>query len=133
MYNKIFLWDKFLHLSSAMLLAAIGYSIIASYLNKEIIEKIKPSFFFIFTLTFTITVGVFWEFHEFTFDSLLHLNMQRYESPSGIAFVGQTALYDTISDMLCNTIGALILSTYGYYKIKNKPEWLKSIAFKKNK
>ena len=129
-YNIIFFWDKLLHLSSAILLTSVGFSLMASFFNKENIQDIKPLFFTLYAFMFAVAIGVFWEFWEFSFDSLLDMNMQRYHLPDGESFVGQQALYDTMSDLLCNTIGALGFALYGFIQIKKDKNWLLNTAFK---
>lgn len=123
-YDLIKHWDKLLHFSSAMLLTSLGFAIMGFFINKDLCRQINPLFFALFAFGFAVALGVFWEFHEFTFDSLLNLNMQRYQLPNKELLCGQAALYDTISDLITNTVGALLYTIYAYYKIKKDSAWL---------
>ncbi|MDF9867711.1 hypothetical protein OKW22_001289 [Bacilli bacterium PM5-3] len=128
-YHIIIFWDKLLHISSAILLCAIGLSI-AITLNKNN-KEVNPLFIALFAFLFAATIGIFWEFHEFTFDYLLDMNMQRYLTPSGVELIGQSVLYDTMSDLLCNITGALIFTVYSLFKMRKDIGWINTYKFKK--
>lgn len=126
-YSKVYYWDKFLHFSSAMLLVALGIGFL-SYLMPKF-DHLTVSTVILFGFFFAMTAGVFWEFYEFTFDGLLHLNMQRFLTSSGKELLGRAALMDTMSDLFTNTFGALIFSIFCYFKAKSNPKWLTYLAF----
>ncbi|MEG0283758.1 MAG: hypothetical protein RR543_03555 [Erysipelotrichales bacterium] len=132
MYGKIFLWDKLLHLTSAMLLCSVGYALIGYFISEEVVNKINPIIITIFAFMFAVAVGAFWEMYEFTGDGFFNLNMQRYMK-AGVPFIGRVALYDTMSDMFVNTLGALIYAIVIHLKLRKEPEVLLEIAFKKDK
>lgn len=82
----------------------------------------------LFSFTFGITCGVFWEFYEFTADSLANLNLQRYAAGSHL-LVGRAALMDTMGDLFADVTGALIMALIGYLMIKNNPNSSKYLVF----
>ena len=71
-------WDLILHTINGFLCAAIGFSLI-DILNKS--EKLHitltPIFVAITAFCFSMTIGVLWEFFEYTGDKLLNFDMQK--------------------------------------------------------
>ncbi|BAL62288.1 hypothetical protein QQG09_03625 [Melissococcus plutonius] len=125
-------WDKILHLFSPILLVALGYSLTNFFLKDVSLKKINPWLFLFIGFSFAGICGVFWEFWEFIWDGLIDLNLQRYMTESGIPYVGRAALMDTMEDLLTNTAGSLILTTYSFTQ-RHKPNYFKSYAFYKRK
>lgn len=123
-------WDKILHAVSPILLVAVGYAIIGYCLRDTDFSKISPWLFIVMGFAFAGLCGVFWEFWEFTCDTVANMNLQRYMTESGVPYVGREALMDTMGDLLTNTLGALILTVYSFTQRK-KPEYFKSYAFRK--
>lgn len=66
----------------------------------------------LFSISFAIAAGVFWEIYEFTMDILFDLHMQG------------GGLFDTMKDLISNTIGAILTSigfgAYLRYKLKQE-------------
>lgn len=56
--------------------------------------------------------------------------MQKYALESGELLIGQTALVDTMKDLIIDTVGALSVSTIGYIMSKNKNGWLDGLQIK---
>lgn len=77
-YIKIPIWDTVLHTINGFLAAAIGFSL-AEILNRH--EKVKvqlsPLFMAIVGFSFSMTIGVVWEFFEFGMDMFFGLDMQK--------------------------------------------------------
>ena len=71
-------WDTMLHTLNGFLCAAVGFSLI-DIINREERFKIKlsPLFLSLVAFCFSMTVGVMWEFFEFTADRYLSLDMQK--------------------------------------------------------
>lgn len=120
-YYRFPFWDMVLHGFSAAMIAALGF-IIVSYLNNS--EKIdialSPFFVAMFAFCFAMTCGAIWEIYEFTADALLGTNMQKFITAENEVLAGHAALVDTMKDMIVNTIGALIVTTLGYFTLKKK-------------
>ena len=77
-YLKYQHWDTILHTTSGFLLAAVGYSLV-NLLNKS--ENVKfqlsPAYLAIVAFSFSMCMGVLWEFFEFAADRWLLLDMQK--------------------------------------------------------
>ena len=71
-------WDTMLHTTTGFLCAAFGFSFI-DILNCD--TKIKftlsPVYVALAAFCFSMTIGVLWEFFEFSVDRLFHLDMQK--------------------------------------------------------
>ena len=83
----------------------------------------------LFALAFGTTIGVLWEFYEFTFDGLLSMNMQRYMAAGGVLLRGRAALMDTMGDLFMDFFGSLGLAVFGYFGIKRDLRWLDTFKF----
>lgn len=130
-YGKFTHWDKLLHFSSAMLLVAFGIGIVA-YLLRHVEKNNSTTLAIIlFGFFFAMTVGVFWEFYEFSFDGLLGLNMQRFAKSNGDNLVGRAVLFDTMGDLFINTLGALVFSVYCFIQSKKDLSFIEKWALQK--
>ncbi|GAY72795.1 hypothetical protein [Lentilactobacillus kosonis] len=121
-------WDKYEHVLAGIMLAGIGYPIFNSLAHVRSSARTHPGLMSLFSFTFGITCGVFWEFYEFTADSLANLNLQRYAAGSHL-LVGRAALMDTMGDLFADVTGALIMALIGYLMIKNNPNSSKYLVF----
>ena len=77
-YNIIPNWDTILHTLNGFLAAAIGFSLI-DILNRtdKVHIALSPIFVALVAFCFSMTVGVVWEFFEYTADSILSTDMQK--------------------------------------------------------
>lgn len=112
-YTRFWWWDMALHTTSGFLLGIIGF-LMVHILNEteEIGLQMKPGFVAFFAFLFAIGIGVIWEIFEFSMDALFGMNMQKpmLGDPSGLT--------DTMWDLIVDSIGALIVSMFGYIYIK---------------
>lgn len=71
-------WDSMLHIINGFLMAAIGFSLI-DILNRidRIHFVLSPVFVAIVAFCFSMTIGVMWEFFEFTADVVVITDMQK--------------------------------------------------------
>lgn len=87
-------WDTMLHTLNGFLCAAIGFSLL-DILNRN--EKLKfslsPVYLAVVAFCFSMTIGVLWEFFEFSVDQLFLLDMQK--------------------DTVVNSIGSVMLDPSG--------------------
>ena len=114
-YYLISYWDTILHAFSGAMLGALGFSLISILNNtKEINLELSPFFVSLFAFCFAMAAGAIWEIYEFSVDSLLSLNMQKYMLEDGTPLIGQEALADTMKDIIVDAISALVISTAGY-------------------
>ena len=114
-YYLISYWDTILHAFSGAMLGALGFSLISILNNtKEINLELSPFFVSLFAFCFAVAAGAIWEIYDFSVDSLLSLNMQKYMLADGTPLIGQEALADTMKDIIVDAISALVISTAGY-------------------
>lgn len=114
-------WDTILHAFSGAMLGLLGFALV-SFLNnsKHIKFVLSPFFVSLFAFCFALSAGAIWEIYEFTFDSLLSLNMQKFALSDGTPLVGQEALADTMKDIIVDAISALAVSVFGYFSLIKK-------------
>lgn len=158
-------WDTMLHTLSGFLVAALGFSLVNLLNdNKKIVFSLSPFFIVLVAFCFSMTVGVLWEFVEFTCDQIWQLDMQKDTiiqsiasitlDPSGgntpyvISGITDTAvngtdlgingyldigLYDTMTDLFVNFIGALVFCSIGYISMKKgeKSEFMEQFMVEK--
>ena len=77
-FIKVPNWDSILHTTTGFLCAAFGFALI-DILNRN--DKIKfqlsPIYVALVAFCFSMTIGVLWEFFEFSVDRLFHMDMQK--------------------------------------------------------
>ncbi len=123
-YYNVPHWDTILHTFSGAMLGALGFSFITLFNNAEWNElHLTPIFVAAFTFCFAVALGVVWEIYEFSMDSLLRTNMQKFALEDGTALVGQVALADTMKDLIVDAVGGLVMSIIGYISLKYKKGW----------
>lgn len=133
-YSNVPHWDKILHTFSGAMLGAIGFSFVSLLnANENVVLKMKPGFVAIFSFCFAVTLGAFWEVYEYTFDAILNLNMQRFALSNGTPLVGRAALEDTMTDIIVDIIGAIVIAIIGYVALKKGRPWMKQFEFKRKK
>jgi len=86
-------------------------------------ERLKASPFFIVlsAFCFAVALGALWEIFEFGVDHFFEADMQRSRfTIEEIREYGSSriAIYDTMWDMILNSIGALIASVAGFFYLK---------------
>ncbi len=96
-------WDTMLHTTCGFLTAAIGFSMI-DILNRNSRTKfnLSPIYCAVAAFCFSMTVGVLWEFWEFTMDRLLRMDMQK---DTIITAFYSTALDPTMQNIAVPVIG----------------------------
>ena len=118
-------WDSMLHFFSGGMLGALGF-ILVDLINRN--EKVKvslsPVFVSLFAFCFALAAGAVWEIYEYTCDTLLGLNMQKYASEQGMIRLGRDALHDTMKDIILDAVSAFAVALLGYLtnnRRKDKP------------
>lgn len=127
-YYNVPHWDTILHTFSGAMLGALGFSVI-NFLNKTdgVPMNLSPLFVVAFAFCFALALGVAWEIYEFTADTILHTNMQKFALESGELLTGREALMDTMKDLIVDTLGALVMSIFGYISLKYKKGWVEKL------
>ena len=71
-------WDTALHTTTGFISAAFGFALV-DLLNRNKPQqfKLSPVFLALVAFCFSMTVGVLWEFFEFSMDYLFHMDMQK--------------------------------------------------------
>lgn len=109
-YGIIPYWDTMLHTINGFLATAVGFSLI-DLLNKNSKGiKLSPFYLCLVAFCFSMTIGVLWEFFEYSGDRFLKLDMQKdtvVETISSVAInpkkenvpiilenIGSTVIYD---------------------------------------
>ncbi len=112
-------FDSILHTFSSLMSGAFGFMVV-DILNqdKHTSINLSPIFVAVFAFCFSVTFGSLWEIYEFSFDSLLGLNMQKFRLSDGTLLVGSEALYDTMKDIILDTLGAFMASLIGFLYLK---------------
>ena len=131
-YYNVAHWDTILHTFSGVAIGALGFSIV-SLLNKSesIAFSLSPIFVAMFAFCFALSLGVIWEFYEFSIDYFFHLNMQKYALETGELLIGQAALMDTMKDLIVDALGAFVMSVIGYISLKYNKGWLERFQVKR--
>lgn len=107
-YLKYWWWDILLHTGSGLIMGIFGFLLVYVMNEHEDLEMyMKPSFVGLFAFMFALGMGTLWEIVEFGLDQLLGMNTQG------------GSLMDTMSDLIVDGIGALIISVFGYSYLSN--------------
>ena len=77
-YIRVPNWDTMLHTLNGFLCAAIGFALV-DMLNRQdrFSFKLSPVYLALVAFCFSMTVGVLWEFYEYTGDRFLGFDMQK--------------------------------------------------------
>lgn len=150
-YVKIPVWDTILHTTNGFLMAAIGFALIDLFNRSDRFSiKMFPYFVAFFAFCFSMTVGVLWEFFEFSMDWFFGLDMQKdWILPSinsvklnttganvpvhvdiqSVVINGEKwnlggyldiGIVDTMKDLMVNFIGAVVFSIIGILYLKHR-------------
>ncbi len=77
-YIRVPHWDTILHTMNGFLCAAVGFAMVDFFNRTEKFSiKLSPLYLAIVAFCFSMTIGVLWEFFEFSCDQLLGLDMQK--------------------------------------------------------
>lgn len=77
-YVRVPHWDTMLHTINGFLCAAIGFALVDMLnRNERFSVQLSPVYLAVVAFCFSMTVGVLWEFFEFSGDCLLGMDMQK--------------------------------------------------------
>jgi uncharacterized membrane protein YjdF len=109
------------------MLGALGFILVSQLNDSEMIRvSLSPFFVALFAFCFALSCGAVWEIYEFVFDGLLGLNMQKFMTATGEVLTGHNALHDTMTDLIVDSLAALLISMIGYSRLKAE-KWFKHI------
>ena len=125
-------YDTIIHFINGAILVIVVFVIVYFYAeepDKHIIPIILIS------VLGAISLGTLWEIYEFLVDSIFTgSNMQRFQDvKTGIDFVGQRALKDTMVDLIVDTLGAILGGLLLYMDSISKKEFINSIILREIK
>ena len=76
-YGRIPFWDTILHTLNGFLCAGIGFSLVDLLNQNSKKIKLSPLYIAIVAFCFSMTIGILWEFFEFTADYFTKTDMQK--------------------------------------------------------
>ncbi len=123
-YTRFAFWDDMLHYVSGFIFAAFGFSLVDILnRNRNVEFHLSPLFMSLMALCFSVTVGVVWEFFEFSADYLLHMDMQKDTVVTNIFSAwlnehGQTPIsIEDVSQTVITTADGELHTVQGYLDI----------------
>lgn len=124
-YELFWWWDDMLHTLAGFVLGVVGF--LLTYLfHRRAKTAISPLMVAGFTFAFSISACVLWEIFEFTADTLLGTNMQRWQMPPDAVLIGKdyqgSGLRDTMSDLIVGWGGATVAASLAYLAFKHRRE-----------
>jgi uncharacterized membrane protein YjdF len=120
-YYRIPYWDVILHCFSAGMLGALGFVLVQFFNDTEKIKiQLSPLFVALFAFCFALACGAVWEIYEFAADGLLGTNMQKFITADGTVLIGREAVTDTMEDLIVDTLGAMVVTAFGYVNLRNQ-------------
>lgn len=153
-YFSIPYWDTILHTINGFVCAAVGFSTV-NLLNRsqKIQFTLSPIYMAIVSFTFSMTIGVLWEFFEFSMDRFFEMDTQKDTLITTIHSAGvdesipgftmedihevtlnnevvsekgyiDIGLIDTMEDLFVNFIGAGIFSICSFFYVKNQDRFV---------
>ncbi|WP_302080075.1 hypothetical protein [Salinibaculum rarum] len=106
LYGQLPWFDHVTHALSASVVAAVGYSTARALDEHSPDIHLPRQFMFVYILLFVLAFGVIWEVIEFGLGELA-----RWQGNT--ALLTQHGLEDTMLDMVFDTVGALVVATWG--------------------
>jgi len=109
-YLKYSFWDTMLHTVNGFLFAAVGFALVDILnQNEDIKLSLTPVYMALVAFCFSMTVGVLWEFFEYSADCIFKTDMQKdyiIDTISSVKFnpdnVNKAVVIDGITDVSIN-------------------------------
>ena len=98
-YSFVPYYDKFIHFGSGIMIPLIFICMF----NSRKANHLTPFWLFLFALACAVSVGAMWEICEYVFDGIFETNSQ-----NAIGESGRGALFDSMLDLICDTLGGII-------------------------
>lgn len=106
-YERFWWWDLVLHGTSAVGFGVFGF-LFVFYLFEGDRYAAPPWALGMIAFCFALAMGALWEIFEFAMDQIFGLNMQK------------SGLVDTMTDLIVDTVGALIGAISGFFWLKGR-------------
>jgi uncharacterized membrane protein YjdF len=126
-YNNVPNYDKFVHFSLPFFIGFMSF-IIAYTLDQTNKLSLSPAMLMFVLVFFTLGVGAFWEILEYTSDRLLDPILPNLSQLQGNSV--ETAIHDTMQDLILDLIGGIFGAVLGLWYILRKDR-LKAPRFRK--
>jgi len=117
-YELFSWWDTMLHFSSGVLFSVIGaLFFISTNRKKSIRSQLNPTTIVMFAVCFSVACGAVWEMFEFAGDSLLGMNMQKWQSSisqmewsalQNATNYSNPGLVNTMKDIIADVFGSVV-------------------------
>ena len=104
-YERFWWWDIFMHTGSAIGFGMIGTVIMLIFVRGDRLSA-PPLLLAFMAFAFAVCIGTVWEIFEFGMDQIFGFNMQK------------SGHIDTMSDLIVDSIGAVIGAAAGYLYLK---------------
>jgi hypothetical protein len=109
--DTVWWWDDMQHTLSGVTLGFIGFLTMYTLYERHKVNM-GPFFLALFSFIFAVALGTLWEILEFTLDHTVGSGLQA------------GGLWDTMWDLIVDSIGALFTATIGYFQFKSKKRGL---------
>ncbi len=133
LYNTFSKYDLIVHFFSGVIIAFLFYTVFSKAINKELNLKQHLLITFLFTLCFTVFVGVLWEVWEFATDHFFNLNSQRHSLLDGTPLLGHSAVTNTMLDLIADSLGGVVscvIVTICFYLKQKRPSNILTLSYK---
>lgn len=118
LYGDVWWYDNITHTISSIVVAGIGYATFRAFEIHSDELDVPPAFRAVFIMVFVLAMGVLWEIIEFASGLLA-------EYTGGRAFLAVYGIDDIVSDMVFNTVGALIVAAGGTSRVTGLIDFLR--------
>jgi len=105
-YSEIPWWDHMTHALSASVVAAAGYATVRAIDEHSEDVYLPSKFIAVIILLFVLAFGVLWELLEFALGIM-------GDSLGSTSVLTQYGVYDTLWDLVYNTIGGILVALWG--------------------
>ncbi|MFC5972778.1 hypothetical protein ACFPYI_15685 [Halomarina salina] len=106
LYSGTWWWDHLTHAMSSSLVAGAAFATLLALQQYSAAVRLPPRFMFVTILLFVMAFGVVWELVEF------YIGVSAQLLGTGDVLT-QYGLDDTVFDLFYNTLGGLVVATFG--------------------
>jgi hypothetical protein len=114
LYSRNSWWDKVTHAYGGLMLTGIAFCIVEFTVHNVDIKN-KFVFVLVGAIAISLSTALLWEVAEFTIDSVLGSNMQRFVPRANAVVGARFALMDTMYDVLCHLAGLVVFAVMAFF------------------